>query len=190
MRILVTNENEIINCQENLEKVLKYQLKEEKEFSFGFQSGNFRKMANHNGDIWYSTYLIENERKVPRFWNGFGLYENLNENRSNNISIEINISKTAEKAVSGAFVRNENDIELIHRGKLNPGGYKFLDWYRKREDFAENVKTISGGNGKNEDVIIIGKLSNRDFIKQLTNFIRSVILFKSLAKGNTVDLLK
>ncbi|MEI6747170.1 MAG: hypothetical protein WCL34_14495 [Methylococcaceae bacterium] len=175
--VLVTDEKEIIEFQDNLENVLKSQLNQEQEFSFGFQSSNFRKTANYNGDIWYATSLIENEGKVPRFWNGFGLCENLNKNKSNNISVEINIPKTIYRNVVGAFARNEdNKIVLIHRGRLNPGGSKFLDWYR--ENFPECVKTIAD-EGKGKEVIIVGTLSDSDFIGKLSAFIRNVISFKN-----------
>jgi|GEM_PF-5604194 len=183
--VLVTDEKEIIECQDNLENVLKSQLNQEEEFSFGFQSSNFRKIANYNGDIWYATSLIENEGKVPRFWNGFGLCENLNKNKSNNISVEINIPKTIYRNVVGAFARNEdNKIALIHRGRLNPGGSKFLDWYR--ENFPEYVKTISDGE-KGTEVIIVGMLSDNDFIQQLENFIRRVISFKNWFRGRDMS---
>ncbi len=65
---------------------------------------------------------------------------------------------------------------VIHRGRLNPGGSKFLDWYR--ENFPEYVKTISDGE-KGAEVIIVGMLSDNDFIQQLENFIRRVISFKN-----------
>ena len=186
MTTLVTEEDEIIRCQDNLEKVLQYYLKEEEEFSFRFQGRTFRTNVNHNFDIWYASYLIEKADSEPRFWNGIGLYQDLNKNKPNNIAIKIDIATTDSRGVVGAFARNEDDeVTLIHRGLLYPGGYKFLEWYRA--NFPDAVKTILDGNGKSKDVIIIGTLSDSDFIKQLGSFIRNVMLFKNSAKGNTAD---
>ena len=160
-RTLVTDKDEIINCQAELEAVLKKLLNQTKEVTFGFPGGNFSETVNYNDDIdiWYATFSHDNA-KIPRFWNGFGLHEKSNENKSNyNISVETNIPKALSRKVMGAFVTNEDGkIELIHRGRLNPGGSKFLKWYR--EKFGENVETISTG----EKVIVIGAISDDEFI--------------------------
>jgi hypothetical protein len=109
--VLVTDEKEIIECQDNLENVLKSQLNQEEEFSFGFQGGNFSNAANHNNSLWYSTF-VDDKAKIPRFWNGFGLCENLNGNNAH-ISLEINIPKNASRQVNGAFVKDNGNVALI-----------------------------------------------------------------------------
>lgn len=180
---LVTKEAEIIKYQKVLETTLKKELSSKKEIRMGFPSGNWVDEVNYNSDIWYSTFFIDKENKISRFWNGFGLSSEsqFNTDKSNNIAVEINIAKKGiSRSVRGSFVIDDStdEVMLIHRGRVN--GFtkeEFNDWY------PEQFTSIYDDDGNNEEkVIVIAVITSSDFIEKLTDFVKNVAKFKELAK--------
>lgn len=172
MRTLVTIQADIEKYQDHLKNLLQSNL----NVKMGSRNGKSGILSKQRNDsIWYET-LDNHNNHLTSFLNFFGLveFEKLSER-----VVEINISKTALKAVQGAFVENyQKEIELIHRGLLN--NYKrndVIEWYRA--NFPDNVKTIYDGKNKtSEDVIVIGAIFDLDFIGKLTIFIQNVKKFK------------
>lgn len=169
---LVTDENEIIKYQEILEKTLKTTLASTKTASLGTPNGTFNIELNYNDDIWFGTF----EEEIW-YWNSFGLFNELDFNRTNKILLEINIKTSELSKHGGGFVIDEkSNVFLFHRGNLNHLKNRFLAWYRKNRN---SLKTIDDGK-KGEEVIIIGSIISKDFIKMFTTYVRDVSLFRTL----------
>lgn len=179
---IITDETEIAECQEKLEALLDKHLTLKGEYTIGFPSGSWVCDVAYNSNVWFTNHKIENTTS-PRFWNGFGLSNELNENKSNNIVVEINIpSDGINRRVSGFFARNNEtrEILLMHRGKIG-GGRKgigknaFLAWYQPV------MQQVNSADGKIEEALAITSLKSKKFISGLTLFIEKVSQFKVLA---------
>lgn len=176
---LVTDEKEIEKHQKTLEEVLNTRLEDEGEFRLGFPGGSWSQPLRYNNDIWFGAFLYE-ESNIHRFWNGFGLAQDLKNNHNINIITEINIAKKTSRQVQGAFVLDETgNLLLIHRGRLNPGGYKFREWYETK--YSKQIQVISDNN-REEKVIVIGLVKSDSFVENLTRFIRDVAYFKQYSR--------
>lgn len=179
MYTIITNQDEIKDCQQQLVNVLTLHLPNNDIYKIGFPGGNWDCNIRYNTKIWFYTYVIDSDESTsPRFWNGFGLTETLNESKSNNIITEINIpSNGLNKRVSGFFARDENNqVNLFHRGRLG-GGRKgigknaFLNW---SANSLRKVKTE-----KYDDyAILVGKINGNDFIDKVFELLTDISNFK------------
>lgn len=183
----VVSLTEISKCQRALEKKLNQVLTLSGEFYLGFRGGVLQKTINFNKNIWFYSYEIGKDEKSPRYWNGFGLAENLNKTKSNNIVVEINIPTTGiNRSVSGFYAKDENgNICLFHRGGLG-GGRKgigkaaFLNWSSYE---LKNVMT----EDRIELAILVGNVSSKNFVNDLYDFLSEISQFKSLATSGEID---
>lgn len=183
---IITKAKEIKKCQALLENTLKkYLSSSEDEFLIGFPSGSWRTQVYFdNNSIWYSTYLIEGRRN----WNGFGLAESLNQNRSNNIVVEVNTPLSGiNKSVSGLFAKDDaGKIFLLHRGKIG-GGRKgigkntFLEWYQKKPT------TVVDDKNKSQPAILIGNISSKSIVLKLHEFVKDVYIFKQMVSSGEIN---
>lgn len=181
---IVTDKKEIRECQEILEETLKELLSLEGTFTLGFPGGRADDCELHyNDDIWHSTFEIT--ESTPRFWNGFGLSNELNTAKSNNISVEINIPMSGiNRRVAGIFAKDDkNNLMLIHRGKVGGGREgigkeAFLQWCKTRLSLISIDKT---------QAVLVGTITSNNFVNELTNFINNVALFKEIAVSGEIN---
>jgi len=187
---IITDEVEIRECQQELEILLEKNLNLEGEYTIGFPGGNWDTSVIYNKNIWFAGYEIEEDEDnpSPRFWNGFGLAKEFEKNKSNDITVEINIPTNGiNRRVSGFFAKNNktDEILLMHRGKIG-GGRKgigknaFLGWYEPV------IQQVHSGDGKTEEALIITSLKSKLFIGGLTSFIEKVSQFKVLATNGII----
>ena len=183
---IVTDKDKILEFQETLDNLLKEKLADEGLFKIGFPSGSWDCTINFDKNIWHHSYEIS--ESSPRFWNGFGLSNELEEKKSNNIVVEVNIPIVGvNKRVSGLFAIDDktNNVFLMHRGKVG-GGRKgigknsFLGWY------SGVLESVFDDNEENK-ALLIGNIKSKDFIKNLTQFIKKVAEFKSLTISGDID---
>lgn len=173
MLTLVTEESAIIEYQELLETTLKTALSSTKTVSLGTPNGTFDIELNYNSDIWFGTF----EQEIW-YWNSFGLFNELDFNRTNKILLEINIKISELSKHGGGFAIDENgDVLLFHRGNLNHLKKRFLAWNRKNKN--QSLKIIDDGK-KGEEVIVIGSIASKDFIENFTAYVKNVSLFRKL----------
>ena len=187
---IVGNLRQIRAYQGHLEKHLKSKLSAMGDYTIGFPGGNMTcpVWANHN--IWYATFEITDEDKsTPRFWNGFGLSHELRKNRSNNIAVEINMpTEGIGKIVAGFFAIDTNTKKtfLFHRGRVG-GGRKgigksaFLGWYPSK------TVIVHDENGNEDQALLIGALTSKTFIDELTKFVKKVAAFRQIVTSDEVD---
>lgn len=187
---IITDELEIRECQGELKTLLEKNLNLEGNYTIGFPGGNWDTSVIYNKKIWFVGYEIEEseDNPSPRFWNGFGLAKQFEKNKSNDITVEINVPTNGiNRRVSGFFAKNNktDEIFLMHRGKVG-GGRKgigknaFLGWYES------DVQQVDSGDGKTEEALIITSLKPKDFIGGLTSFIEKVSQFKVLATSGII----
>jgi len=183
---IITDRDEVRESQNILEASLAKILEMESDYTIGFPSGSWECPVKYNDSIWHTGYEIKDSS--PRHWNGFGLSEGLNENKSNNITVEINIPTNGiNRRVAGLFVRNEdtNALLLMHKGKIGGGrkgiGKKsFLGWYNPP------MHIIYDDNNETENAFLIGEIESNKFASNLTAFIKSVSEFKFLATTGVI----
>lgn len=168
-------------------------------YTIGHQGGNLESdalLADHR--IWFVN-KIDESAAIPRYWNAFGLSDQLKIKGSNHISAEINIPLHGlARGVGGFFAENaKGNIFLLHRGKV--GGGKegigksaFLHWLNK-----ETVKVYSGDLKNNiDEALLVADLSSPNIAEQVGMFVMSVAQFKAkvqedeISALNNIDLAK
>jgi 5-methylcytosine-specific restriction protein A len=179
--------DEIRQCQEELQSTLFENLTEKGEYNIGFPGGSWKENICFNNNIWYLSYEIGSEEKSPRFWNGFGLSGDLNDKKSNNIVVEINIPSTGiNRRVSGFFAKDPSgNTCLFHRGGLG-GGRKgigkeaFINWSSYS---LTSVKTESIP----ESALLVGVVNSETFTDDLNRFLIEISQFKLFATSGEVS---
>lgn len=160
-------------------------------FTIGYQGNNFAlEDLRSNGLIWFGHYEA-NDAKVPRYWNGFGLANDLTITGSNKISTEANVALDGyhprAKTVGAFFGKDENgNVALIHTGKVgggqpNVGKSNFLSWYKGEVcKFQENPDSESPEQG-----ILLAELGQENIAESLSDFVKSVAQFKASVSGDS-----
>ncbi len=182
---LVTDKRETIKCQKLMVESLLQSLEEQETFTVGFPGGKKVLKLNTNSQIWFGSFEIGDDDPSPRFWNGFGLSQDLNPQKSNNIVVEINIPTTGlNRRVAGMFAINDSNGEvfLLHRGKIGggrPGIGKeaLLSWLK-------TPFTDVDYEGTTEQAILIGCVTEKKFHEKIYNFISSVKSFKEFVTSD------
>jgi 5-methylcytosine-specific restriction protein A len=190
----ITYKGKIQRTHRKLQQRLKDALVEKKgTYTIGFQGGNIDiDSLRANDNIWYA-HMIITEDSTPRYWNAFGLANQLNINASNPITVEINIPlEGAPRRVAGLFAVDANNKHslLLHREKVG-GGKKgigkgaFLDWYAK-----DPVKVWHGDTtGESDDVLLVADLSSPHFAKQIEDVVCAVAQFKARVQQDEINSL-
>lgn len=138
----------------------------------GFQGGAEEGAMHWSDDlkIWLCSRKIENSR----YWNGFGVEEPV-EGRGSAITTEINFPiEGITRRIAGAFVKDQDEIYVVHRGKLG-GNYskKFFD-----ENYQGEWTTIQDGDRESE-VVLIGSLNDPKLPEKVSQFVHDVDRMKT-----------
>lgn len=178
---------EIEQCQRDLQSTLHKKLTQHGEYNIGFPGGSWVESINLNHQIWYFTFEIGPEEKSPRYWNGFGLSNELSDKRSNNIVVEINIPTTGvNRRVSGFFAKDDDgSTYLFHRGGLG-GGRKGVgkEAFLNRSSYSlTEVMTEE----RSESAILVGKVNDDNFVDDLEHFLIDISRFKLFATSGQDD---
>lgn len=176
---LIANSKEKRSAQRELERQLKQQLEAEGDLNIGHRGGNFQWPVHSNGPgkLWGAFGDAPSDSPVPRFWNGFGVFDPAS---SQTIVVEINIATASNhESVAGFYARDVStgDIFLMHSGKIGggkPGVGKslFLEWSP-----AELVKAYKDEGGYREG-LIVGRVNSADIAARIWRFVCDVRAFK------------
>ncbi len=183
---IVKSVKETKECQRILESVLNEQLSSEGEFKIGFPGGSRDILVKYNSSVWFASREIT--EGSPRFWNVFGLATDLKQGKSNSIVVEINIPTTGiNRRVSGMFAIEDEtkSVFLLHRGRVG-GGRKgigknaFVNWQSHKFVEIQNDSEV-------EQALVVGSISNDDFVNHLEGFVKSISEFKLFATSEEVN---
>ncbi len=152
-------------------------------FTIGYQGGNFEvDNLRSNGIIWFSHHVTR-KAKIQRYWNGFGIADQLVLKGSNKIITQANVALNGKShRVAGLFAKDNETgkIVLLHRGKVG-GGKKgigmttFLSWYK-----GPQVSFIYADKpNEQESALVVAELHSANIAKQVGEFVTAVFQFKS-----------
>ena len=187
MFTVIEKKSELQKLQERFEAELKRNLAESMKAKISFQGGVNEHKLYHNGRIYFAKELAHN-----RYWNAFGLEPDGKNN--NSIVVEVNIPKEGiNRRIGGVFAKDEyGHAYLLHRGKIGGGREgvgkgEFLNFFRG------NMVEIKDGDRTNL-ACLIAVFSDKEFIENVTFFIKEVYRFKEKVKegssGNAKDFSK
>ena len=176
--------DELAKYQAILKDILYKKLPKSVRITIGHQGESFDLLAQTNGHIWYVSQIIKGDDY--RNWNAFGLEPQ--ENRSNNILVEINIPvRGKNRRIGGAFGidRITNKVLLLHRGKVGggrPGIGKeaFLKWLKAR--YPQRIKNVQDGDRQTK-MVFVAELDPDQMLPSLLEFIELIMEFKNQAVG-------
>lgn len=188
MLVAIKNRKLIAKHQRELETILSKYLKRESDYALGHQGNTLENIVRFNDKMWWSTFDLDDNKKSPRYWNGFGLLPFKN-NGTQDIVVEINIPHEGINGrVSGVFAKDPgtDDVFLLHRGRIGGGRkgigkHSFKEWYR-----GSWVKA-SEGNKKIFEAIMITRIDSKYVIPNIYNFILQVKQFKDEVTGNSLS---
>jgi hypothetical protein len=170
-------------AQAALENNLKGTLKRYRVHTIGFPGDNFDLPLFSAGRerLWVAFAGPSKDAPIPRYWNGFGIYQP--DKPAQSITVEINISTESVGAqVSGFFAQDNEtgDIFLMHSGKIGggrPGIGKtaFLAWSKAK------LVQVPDPRGGSRSGIAVGKINSPDLADRIEAFVRNIYNFKDQA---------
>jgi hypothetical protein len=133
---VIESKSEKRKFQRELKGIIEGALTPQGQRGIGFPGGNMSLPLFSKGEeqLWFATEWLRIEAKIPRFWNGFGLFDP--DRTLQNIVVELNIaSDSNNEQVAGFFAKDSvtGQVYLMHSGKVG-GGRKgigksaFLTW--------------------------------------------------------------
>ena len=184
---ILDTKDKLAKYQAILKDILYKRLPKSVRITIGHQGESFDLLAQTNGHIWYVSQIIKGDDY--RNWNAFGLEPQ--ENRSNNILVEINIPvRGKNRRIGGAFGidRITNKVLLLHRGKVGggrPGIGKeaFFEWVEAT--YPQRIKTVQDGD-RHTKMIFVADLDPDQLLLSLLDFIRLTAAFKQQAVGKEI----
>jgi 5-methylcytosine-specific restriction protein A len=191
MLTLLTDEAELASAQDALKNELFQQLPQcDGKYVVGFQGDNIKDLDFYADDsIWFATQMAG--KSSLRYWNAFGLTENIKASTSNSITVEINIPVKGENAaVAGLFARGDDgSVHLLHRGKIGGGRagigkQEFLDFSKLQ------MASVQAPNGQTTEAVLIGKLGVPSLAADIAQFVFAVANFKKFAASELGGYVK
>ncbi|MFO8067138.1 MAG: hypothetical protein R6U11_06120 [Bacteroidales bacterium] len=166
---------------------LKRDMQNKLYLKLGYQGGDVQNYVYYKEKkgLWFSSLLMKN-KKIPKYWNCFGL--GLKDNNAVDIIVEINppLSGCTGK-VAGLIAHDDNGIcYLMHRGRIGGGKKgigqaKFMSWYN-----GETAEVLTCKR-KSFNALVVASLESQSITNDIYRFVYKVYQFK---KGFTKDSIK
>lgn len=179
MRIL-NEEKNIREAQLAFEKSI-VSKSEKVDTKIGFPSGQLHASVFwlRRADLWaYFGFPPFEKQSQRRYWNifGFGKPEAVA-----NIVCEINFPvRGIDRRVGGGFVE-AGGLYVLHRGIFNAYRGRIANDFIYK-NFRGRWVTVNDGD-RNSNLLMIGKLSDQDFIDNLRHFVEETFRVKNAFKG-------
>lgn len=122
---------------------------------------------------------FEKRPDVPRYWNLFGLGQ---PDPLVHIVCEINPPVSGiDRRSAGAFGRSGKDLYLLHRGHFNAYRGRIPKRF-VRVNFEGRWCSVDDG-GRESKLLMVGKLSDSQFVTDLRDFVSAAVKLKQNYKG-------
>jgi len=145
------------------------------------EHGEFTLYWHHDAGFWVVFGLEE----LSRYWCAYGTMDP-NSHASVDITCEINPpTEGIDRRCGGVFLRDSGSgLYLAHSGKVG-GGRKGIGKTSFLEQYSGSLEEIEWPDGVTAEVVLLGKIGGKSFVKNLANYIRAVEAFKTNATGQT-----
>ena len=189
---IITDENEITQCQERFEKNLKRKLPFSEKRNVGFQGENVELdiCKNKEGGMWFATRKMYEPTSPeydsafsPRYWNAFGFETQAK--GSLNITVEINfVLAGINNRFGGLLARDTRTGKyfVMHRGSVG-GGREGVGKNAFKDFYNGRWKDVYHDNHSQEAILIANIDDPFDTVRQ---FVESVRNFKEKIKTGKV----
>ncbi|MEI6168843.1 MAG: hypothetical protein WCS52_16805 [bacterium] len=172
----ITDKRRVAEIHRDFIEAIRRALGHSAPLTIGYKGETGQMPAHYNDELWFISQLSQNSN---RFWDAYGL--NPDFNRSNNITVEINIPvEGVNRTISALFAEapDTQEVFLIHRGKVGggrPGIGKnaFTAWYNG------GIATIDEKDGRTTDAYLITSLRDPHMAENVVNFVKAVSEFKA-----------
>lgn len=188
MLVAIEKLSEVQKVQDSFLKRIHEELDQSGQYTVGYPGGNRQLELHHNESLWFGHRLIEEEGKIPRYWNIFGHAASLDPTKSNNIIAQLNFPlKGRTKQVQGIIAKDvKGQVCLLHRGKPGGGGKgltrdAFLDWT------SRELVQVQFKSGEIDDALLICKLDSSSLANDLLSFIDEFDTLKKYLKSGQQD---
>jgi len=124
--------------------------------------------------IWWTCYELDN-----RYENSFGVIEpKWNSRFGHSVSCVIDVPfEGINRRIGGAFASDENELFLLHRGKIG-GGRKDIGKTLFKNNYRGELVDVQDGS-INSNLALVGSLSNERFSNQLADFVHEMQRIKN-----------
>ena len=143
--------------------------------------GEFDLYWHQDAGFWVVFGLEE----LSRYWCAYGTMDP-NSNSSVDITCEINPpTEGIDRRCGGVFLKDSGSgLYLAHSGKVG-GGRKGIGKTSFLEQYSGSLEEIEWPDGVTAEVVLLGKIGGKSFVKNLAQYIRAVEAFKANATGQT-----
>jgi len=144
-----------------------------------------------NGEFtlhWHETasfWVLFGEEEPSRYWCAYGTMDP-NSHSSVNITCEINPPiEGIDRRCGGILLKDSGaGLYLAHSGKVG-GGRKGIGKTRFLEEYSGSLEEVEWLDGVTAEVVLLGKIGGKSFVKNIAEYIRAVEAFKAGATGQT-----
>lgn len=186
---VIQDQTQIEKCHLQLQKLLQKSSTERVKTIVGHRGYSEEKevLYSEEFDIWWDMGSIAEGNSGKRYWNAFGLGKPKNR-QIQDITCEINYPlKGINKRIAACWVKDGNDIFLVHSGKIG-GGRKGIG----KSGFIKNYNGVFEEvevEGLPNEITIIGNLKDLKLSNQISNFVHEAFRIKQLLleRSNTEE---
>ena len=137
---------------------------------------------------WHETagFWVFFGKELSHYWCPYGTMDP-NSHSSVNITCEINPpTEGIDRRYGGIFLKDSGSgLYLAHSGKVG-GGRKGIGKTRFLEEYSGDLlENVGWPDGVTAEVVLLGKIGGKSFVKNIAGFIRAVEAFKASATGQT-----
>lgn len=151
-------------------------------YTIGYPGGKIEtSKLRANSRIWYWGQIVRNAG-APRFWNAFGMTNELATNRSNHIKVEINsLLVGSSRRFGGMFAREAGrGFALLHSGKVG-GGRPGIGKNEFVASFDGKLVSVfdAGRPSSPRSAFLIARLDDPQAVNAIAEFVLAVARFKA-----------
>lgn len=153
---------------------------------------NFKRQVGWPGEHgeftlhWHESarfWVVFGLQELSRYWCAYGTMDP-NSHRSVDVTCEINPpTEGIDRRCGGIFLKDSGSgLYLAHSGKVG-GGRKGIGKTSFLEEYSGSLEEVEWPDGVTSEVVLLGKIGSKSFVRNLANYIRAVEAFKANVTG-------